>query len=118
MKFGLVVIMPRPSLSVCAIDASFLAWQRRVRSYALLYRFTLAIRVLLAAGFIPTGRVKVLGRRFTTLSPEHPVGSFFETLYQSGFFWQFIGWAQVIAGICLIVPATATSARCCFFPSC
>lgn len=85
-------------------------------SYALLYRLTLAIRVLLAVGFIPTGMVKVLGRRFTTLSPENPVGAFFETLYQSGLYWQFIGWTQVIAGICVIVPATATLGALLFLP--
>lgn len=72
--------------------------------------------VLLAVGFIPTGMVKVLGRRFTTLSPEYPVGAFFETLYQSGLYWQFIGWAQVIAGIFVIVPATATLGALLFLP--
>lgn len=98
------------------LDAIFLAWQRRARSYALLYRFTLATRVLLAAGFIPTGMVKVLGRRFTAISPEYPIGAFFDVLYQSGLYWKFIGWAQVIAGICVLVPATATLGALLFLP--
>jgi len=98
------------------LDGVFLAWQRRARSYALFYRFTLATRVLLAAGFIPTGMVKVLGRRFTALGPEDPIGAFFDVLYQSGLYWNFIGWAQVIAGVCVLVPATATLGALLFLP--
>jgi uncharacterized membrane protein YphA (DoxX/SURF4 family) len=98
------------------LDAVLLAWHRRARSYVVLYRFTLATRLLLAVGFIPTGMVKVLGRRFTTMSPEYPIGAFFEILYQSGPYWHFIGWAQVIAGLCVLVPATATLGALLFFP--
>jgi hypothetical protein len=36
--------------------------------------------VLLAVGFIPTGTVQLLGRRFTTMSPESETGAFFGTL--------------------------------------
>ena len=56
----------------------------RARSSGLLYRFTLATRILLAVGFIPTGMVKLLGRRFTTMDPASDVGAFFEVMYQSG----------------------------------
>lgn len=98
------------------LDLIFLRWQRRARSHALLYRFTLATRILLAVGFIPTGMVKLLGRRFTTMSPAYPIGAFFETLYQSGPYWHFIGLAQVLAGICVLVPATATLGALLFFP--
>ena len=38
-----------------------------VRSKDLFYRLTLFTRIMLAAGFIPTGTVKLLGRRFTTM---------------------------------------------------
>jgi uncharacterized membrane protein YphA (DoxX/SURF4 family) len=98
------------------LDLIFLRWQRHARSRALLYRFTLATRVLLAVGFIPTGMVKVLGWRFTTMSPAYPIGAFFETLYQSGPYWRFIGLAQVLAGICVLVPAAATLGAVLFFP--
>jgi hypothetical protein len=98
------------------LDLVFLDWHRRVRAQPLLYRFTLATRILLAVGFIPTGMVKVLGRRFSYMSPEYPIGAFFETLYQSGLYWHFIGAAQVGAGILVLVPATATLGAVLFFP--
>ena len=62
-----------------------------IRTKSLLYRFTLGIRALLAMGFIPTGLVKLLGYRFTILSTDNEVGAFFEMLYQTGLYWQFLG---------------------------
>lgn len=72
-----------------------------------LARLAVATRLLLAAGFIPTGLVKVMGRRFTTISTDHPVGRFFEAMYQTGGYWEFLGWMQVVAGVLLLVPRTA-----------
>jgi hypothetical protein len=50
--------------------------------------------------------IKIKGRRFTTISGENePMGSvfhFFETMYQTGMYWQFIGLAQLIAGFFLM----------------
>jgi hypothetical protein len=80
----------------------------RLRRSRWLARAVVATRILLAAAFIPTGLVKVLGQRFTSISVEHPVGAFFEALYRTGIYWQFLGWSQVIAGLLLLVPATAT----------
>lgn len=88
----------------------------RVRASGLLYRFTLATRILLAVGFIPTGMVKVLGRRFTVMDPATDVGGFFETLYQSGPYWRFIGATQVLAGILMLIPRTATLGAVLFAP--
>lgn len=88
----------------------------RVRASGLLYRFTLATRILLAVGFIPTGMVKLLGRRFTTMDPASGVGAFFEVLYQSGGYWRFIGAAQVLAGILMLIPRTATLGAVLFAP--
>jgi hypothetical protein len=44
------------------------------------------------------------------------VGYFFEAMYQSGFYWNFIGLGQVIAGALLLIPATATLGAVAFFP--
>ncbi len=82
--------------------------QHWIRSQALLYRLTLGTRVLLAVGFIPAGMVKLLGYRFSYMSPETDIGGFFETLYQSGPYWHFLGLAQVIAGLLVLSPVTAT----------
>lgn len=82
-----------------------------------LARLALVSRILLALGFIPTGLVMVLGRRFTTLPEDaNAVGRFFEALYQTGGYWQFLGWAQVVAGGLLLVPRTAALGAVCFLP--
>jgi len=94
------------------LDRAFL-W---VRSCHLCYRFTLFTRILLAAGFIPTGMVKLLGQRFTTIGVENPIGAFFEALYQTGLFWRFIGLSQVVAGVCLLIPALAHFGAALFLP--
>jgi hypothetical protein len=77
------------------------------RSKPFFYRFALFTRVLLAAGFIPTGLVKLMGERFTLISPEHPIGAFFEAMYQTGLYWRFLGATQVIAGLLLLWPRFA-----------
>ncbi len=78
--------------------------------------FTLFTRVAIAIGFLPSGLTKVLGNRFTLLTPDTPIGLFFEGLYQSGFYWRFIGLAQLLAAFLLLIPRTATFGALLFFP--
>ena len=79
----------------------------RVMSLPGLPLFTAATRALLAIGFLPSGYKKIIHERFTVLPLEHPVGFFFEALYRAGFWYDFIGWGQVIAAVLLLHPATA-----------
>lgn len=102
----------RDGAFVTALDHLFL-W---VRSKRLLLRFTVFTRILLAAGFIPTGLVKLLGRRFTTIPVDEPIGAFFEAMYQTGMFWNFLGATQVVAGALLLVPRFAHLGAVCFLP--
>lgn len=97
---------------VPAIDAL----HARVRRSQVLFRVVLATRYLFAMAFIPTGLVKLLGMRFTVLSPETPIGAFFEAMYQTGEYWQFLGATQILAGLLLIVPRLATLGAVIFFP--
>jgi hypothetical protein len=88
-----------------------------VRAHPLLYRLTLATRLLLAMGFIPTGMVTLMGMRFTTIGTDSPVGLLFEVLYDGGgMYWRFLGAVQVAAGVLILVPATATLGALIFFP--
>ncbi len=94
---------------------------RRARAHPALQRLAVISRILLAFGFIPSGLVKVLGRRFTTAVPPSldladPIGLFFESMYRTGAYWQFLGWVQVIAGVCLLVPRTTTLGAVLFLP--
>ena len=95
-----------------AIDAL----HQRARQLAPLHRLAIISRVLLALAFIPTGMVKLLGQRFTLLPTTDPVGAFFEAMYQTGFYWNFLGLGQVAAGVLLLIPATTTVGAVCFFP--
>ena len=79
-------------------------------------RFTLMNRLLLAFAFFPTGLVKATGHRFTSLPVDNPVGFFFEAMYQTGPFWYFIGFMQIAAAVCLLIPATATLGAVMFVP--
>ncbi len=89
------------------IDIFIQKFQFWSRSKPLLYRFTLGTKILLAIGFIPTGLIKLLGYRFTNLSEVSEVGTFFEVLYQSGLYWNFLGFTQVLAGVMILIPAVS-----------
>ena len=88
----------------------------RARSSLLLRYFATINRILLAIGFVPTAMVKILGRRFTAEDLSNPIGFFFESMYRTGAYWQFIGWAQAIGGVLLLIPATSTLGAVIFFP--
>lgn len=94
------------------LDRTF-SW---LRSSPFFYRFTLFTRILLVAGFLPTGTVKLLGERFTVLAPDDPIGAFFEALYQTGLYWRFLGLSQVLAAVLLIFPRLAHLGAAVFVP--
>ncbi|NIF04241.1 DoxX family membrane protein [Chryseobacterium sp. Tr-659] len=66
------------------------------------------LRYVVGFAFFPSGLVKLMGERFTRISTDDPIGYFFEALYQSGFYWNFLGLAQLIAGILLMTQRFAT----------
>ena len=78
----------------------------RLKSFFLAQIFIIYTRYLIGGAFVFSSIIKIKGKRFTTYSQEDaPLGSamhFFETLYQTGGYWQFIGWAQVLAGFLLM----------------
>ena len=61
-------------------------------------------RFLVGGAFVFASLVKIKGNRFTQIADEggHSVGHFFEMMYQSGLYWQFIGVAQCGAGLLLL----------------
>jgi hypothetical protein len=73
-------------------------------------------RYLIGFAFIPSGLKKVVGLRFTSMPVSNPVGFFFEALYQSGIYWNFLGWAQVTAAFLLMTQRFATLGNVIFFP--
>jgi len=79
--------------------------------------FTVFCRVGLALGFIPSGIVKIMGERFTALPANHPLGHYFDALYQTGYYYTFIGIGQIITALLLLIPRTALLGAIIYFPT-
>jgi hypothetical protein len=78
--------------------------------------FWIFCRFALAAGFLPSGYVKVIGERFTNLSNNHPMGHYLEALHHTGFYYTFIGVAQITAAVLLLYRRTALLGAILYFP--
>ena len=61
----------------------------------------------MALGFILSGIRKMPGVKFTIYSSEdNIVGLFFTTMEQTGFYWNFIGYYQIVFGFLLLFNRT------------
>jgi glucan phosphoethanolaminetransferase (alkaline phosphatase superfamily) len=78
--------------------------------------FTAMTRILLFVGFTPPSIIKILNKPFTVLPDSNPVGHYFNALYQTGFYYQFLGWAQLTAAVLLLFPRTAHLGALMFLP--
>lgn len=99
-----------------SIEKSLDRIHKTVTSNRPLQLFTAFTRILLAVGFIPPSLIKIMGKPFTVLPDSHPVGHYFNALYQTGFYYEFIGWGQLFAALLLIFPRTAHFGALAFFP--
>ncbi len=79
--------------------------------------FTVFCRVALALGFIPSGIVKISGERFTALPSNHPLGHYFDALFQTGYYYTFIGLSQLAIALLLLIPRTAFLGAILYFPT-
>lgn len=63
-------------------------------------------RYAIGGAFVFASLIKIKGERFTTESGANEAINtswhFFETMYQSGLYWQFIGFGQLFAGFLLM----------------
>ena len=75
---------------------------RRLHSEKMLVYFYWAIKILLSLGFVLSGLRKLPGVKFTQLPITNPVGLFFEGMYVTGFYWNFIGYYQILVGLILM----------------
>lgn len=66
--------------------------------------FTAFTRCLLALAFIPPSYKKIIHEPFTSLPDSNPVGHYFNALLATGFYYEFLGWGQMIAAILLLIP--------------
>lgn len=78
--------------------------------------FAVFCRIMLAAGFIPAGIVKVTGERFTGLPSNNPLGHYFDALFLTRYYYTFIGVGQLTAALLLLIPRTALLGAILYFP--
>lgn len=82
--------------------------------------FIIYTRYLIGSAFVFASIVKIRGERFTAESgANNPIDSawhLFETLYQSGMYWKFLGIAQCMAGLLLITQKYARLGAVAFLP--
>lgn len=82
-----------------------------------LWLFSIFNRLALAAGFIPSGIIKIMDERFASgLSVNHPMGSYLEALHHTGYYYTFIGIVQVTAALMLLIPRMVTLGAFLYFP--
>ncbi len=98
------------------IESKLDSLHTKVKQIRFLHYFTAFNRIILAIAFIPSGMTKLLGNRFTMLPLDNPVGFFFEAFYQTGGWYHFVGFCQVLAAVLLLIPRTATLGATIFFP--
>jgi uncharacterized membrane protein YphA (DoxX/SURF4 family) len=80
-------------------------------------KFAVFCRIVLAASFIPTGFVKIMGERFAAgLPSNNPLGHYFDALQQTGYYYTFLGIAQIIIAILLLIPRTSLLGALMYFP--
>ncbi|MCU0384553.1 MAG: hypothetical protein MUE38_00905 [Flavihumibacter sp.] len=89
----------------------------KIRQNRWYWYFSIFCRITLAYAFIVAGMVKIVGERFASgLSTKHPMGAYLEALHHTGYYYTFIGIAQVAAAILLLIPATVTLGAILYFP--
>ena len=81
------------------------AYYHRIKQNRWYWLFFVLCRILLAYAFIVAGFVKIIDERFASgLAKVHPMGAYLEALHHTGYYYTFIGYAQVLAGIFLLIP--------------
>jgi hypothetical protein len=79
--------------------------------------FAVFCRISLAVSFLISGYVKIIGERFAEgLPSNNPLGHYFDALYLTGYYYTFIGIAQIIIAILLLIPRTSLLGAMMYFP--
>lgn len=89
----------------------------KVKANRWYWYFSIFCRITLAYAFIVAGMVKIFGERFASgLSAYHPMGAYLEALHHTGYYYTFIGYAQVTAAVLLLIPRTVAFGALLYFP--
>lgn len=87
----------------------------KLRNNRTLSFMIIGIRFLVGFAFIPSGLKKLLGERFTSIGTDNPIGYYFEAMYRTGFYWEFLGFCQLLTAFLLFTQKFATLGALMFF---
>ena len=87
----------------------------KLRNNRTLNLLIIGIRFLVGFAFIPSGLKKLLGERFTSIGTDNPIGYYFEAMYRTGFYYEFLGFCQLLAAFLLFTQRFATFGALMFF---
>jgi hypothetical protein len=88
----------------------------RLKPLRIVQIFTIYLRYLIGSAFVFASMPKIMGERFTTMSVDTPVGFYFEAMYRSGFYWNFLGWGQMIPALLLMTQRFAAFGALLYYP--
>jgi uncharacterized membrane protein YphA (DoxX/SURF4 family) len=92
------------------------ALHKNIRANKWMRYFTTFTRLALVAGFLPPGYVKIIGERFTDLHNNQPMGHYLEALHHTGYYYTFVGYAQILAALLLLLPRTVVLGTLLYLP--
>ena len=89
----------------------------KVKQNRWIWLFSIFCRITLAFGFLAGGFVKIIDERFASgLSIIHPMGSYLNALHHTGYYYTFIGIAQILAAVFLLIPRMVFLGALLYFP--
>lgn len=99
-----------------------MTWIDLLREKTTLSIFVIYLRYLIGGAYAFSGMGKAMGERFIPVGSLQipPTGMtldvFFEALYRTGLWWQFLGWGQLVAGFLLVTQRWSTLGAVAFLP--
>ena len=102
---------------------NFLTWIDKLKSHTFLQVFTIYLRYLIGGAFVIaaigmgklSGGVNILNAKSQPIQDLAPIQQFFRVMMDSGLYWEFIGWGQIIGGLLLMTQRFAKLGAAIFF---
>ena len=88
----------------------------RIRKSRLINRGVINLRYIIGIGFIPSGLIKLVNKPFTNPENTGVFAEFLHAFYDTGFYYNSIGFFQLLAGVLLITQRFATLGAFIFLP--
>src|SRR5690606_33491157 len=74
---------------------------KKINSTTFLLYFMVFLRFVGGTVFIPSGLLKIQGKRFSEICPEMYADTFFQELQNTGIYWNFLGFCQLLTALLL-----------------